>query len=153
VCSRVFLPKLFSCKFFRYSLVVAVPSYSPETFSESNSDSTEWPASQTFSNRDSSPEHHSLRSNGNSSSKASLGLGIFGALFAPVFGLGILSAVVGIVFGHLGRRGDSVSRTRALVGLILSYLAMAASVFVLVVMALPILMLYLSSTGFIPGTN
>ena len=128
-----------------------VPAYSAENFS--NSDSTELSSSQNFSEKNSSPEQFSTRSNGNPSSKASLGLGIFGALFAPVFGVGILPAVVGIVFGHLGRRGDSMSRTRAMVGLILSYLAMAVSVFILILVAIPILMAFLTSTGFIPETN
>ena len=40
-----------------------------------------------------------------------------------------------------------------MVGLILSYLAMAVSVFILILVAIPILMAFLTSTGFIPETN
>lgn len=100
-----------------------------------------------------SPENHSPASNGSAPSRASLGLGVFGILFAPVFGLGILPAVVGIVFGHLGRRGDSTSRIRATVGLVLSYLAVAVSVSAMVLAVLPILLAFLSSTGLTPSTS
>jgi hypothetical protein len=66
-----------------------------------------------------------------------------------VFGVGALPAIVGIIVGHIAKRGDPVSRIRAGIGLGLSYVALAVSTAILVLVALPIVLAFLVSTGFV----
>jgi hypothetical protein len=78
-----------------------------------------------------------------------MGLGVLSLLFAPVFGVGLLPAIVGIIMGHIAKRGEPVSRIRAMIGLGLSYLALVVSTAILVLVALPIVLAFLVSTGYV----
>jgi hypothetical protein len=86
---------------------------------------------------------------GSTVSRVALGLGVFSILFAPVFGVGAVPAIVGIIVGHIAKRGDPVSRIRATIGLGLSYVALVVSTAILVLVALPIVLAFLVSTGYI----
>jgi hypothetical protein len=86
---------------------------------------------------------------GSTVSRVALALGVFSILFAPVFGVGALPAIVGIIMGHIAKRGDPVSRIRATIGLGLSYVALVFSTAILVLVALPIVLAFLVSAGYI----
>lgn len=89
------------------------------------------------------------RKAGSTVSRVSLGLGVFSLLFAPVFGVGVIPAIIGIIVGHIAKRGDPISRVRATIGLALSYVAVVIGTAVLVLVALPIVLAFLVSTGYI----
>ena len=89
------------------------------------------------------------RKAGSTLSRVSLGLGVFSLLFAPVFGVGVIPAIIGIIVGHIAKRGDPISRVRATIGLALSYVAVVIGTAVLVLVALPIVLAFLVSTGYI----
>lgn len=89
------------------------------------------------------------RKAGSTLSRVSLGLGVFSLLFAPVFGVGVVPAIIGIIVGHIAKRGDPISRVRATIGLALSYVAVVIGTAVLVLVALPIVLAFLVSTGYI----
>jgi hypothetical protein len=86
---------------------------------------------------------------GSTISRVALGLGVFSVLFAPVFGLGVVPAIVGIILGHIAKRGGPVSRVRAVIGLALSYVALVVGTAILVLVALPIVLAFLVSTGYV----
>lgn len=87
--------------------------------------------------------------NGSTLSRVSLGLGVFSLLFAPVFGAGVVPAIVGIILGHIAKRADPISRLRAMIGLGLSYVALVVGTAILVLVAIPIVLAFLMSTGYI----
>ena len=89
------------------------------------------------------------RKAGSTVSRVSLGLGVFSLLFAPVFGVGVIPAIIGIIVGHIAKRGEPLSRMRATIGLALSYVAVVIGTAVLVLVALPIVLAFLVSTGYI----
>lgn len=89
------------------------------------------------------------RTTGSTISRVAMGLGVVSLLFAPVFGVGLLPAIVGIITGHIAKRGDPVSRIRAMIGLGLSYLALVVSTAILFLVALPIVLAFLVSTGYV----
>lgn len=86
---------------------------------------------------------------GSTLSRFALGVGVFSLLFAPVFGVGIVPAIVGIILGHIARRGEPVSRIRATIGVGLSYVALVIGTAVLVLVALPIVLAFMVSTGYV----
>lgn len=86
---------------------------------------------------------------GSTLSRVALGLGVFGLLFAPVFGVGVVPAIIGIIVGHIAKRGEPVSRVRAAIGLGLSYVALVVGTAILVLVALPIVLAFLVSTGYV----
>lgn len=86
---------------------------------------------------------------GSTISRVALGLGVFGLLFAPVFGVGVIPAIIGIIVGHIAKRGEPVSRVRAAIGLGLSYVALVIGTAILVLVALPIVLAFLVSTGYV----
>jgi len=86
---------------------------------------------------------------GSTLSRVAMGLGVFGLLLAPVFGVGVVPAILGIVLGHIAKRGERVSRIRAIIGVTLSYVALIVGVAVAVLVALPIVVAFLVSTGYI----
>ena len=86
---------------------------------------------------------------GSTLSRVALGVGVFSLLFAPVFGVGIVPAIVGIILGHIARRGEPVSRIRATIGVGLSYVALVIGTAVLVLVAPPIVLAFLVSTGYV----
>ena len=82
-------------------------------------------------------------------SRFALGLGILSLLCAPLFGVGVVPAIVGIIVGHIAKRGEPVSRIRAMIGLGLSYVALVIGTAILVLVALPIVLAFLVSTGYV----
>lgn len=88
---------------------------------------------------------------GSTLSRVSLGLGVLSVLFAPVFGIGVVPAIIGIILGHIAKRGDHISRIRAMIGLGLSYVALVVGTAILVLVALPIVLAFLVSTGYVLG--
>ena len=86
---------------------------------------------------------------GSTVSRFALGLGILSLLCAPLFGVGVVPAIVGIIVGHIAKRGEPVSRIRAMIGLGLSYIALVIGTAILVLVALPILLAFLVSTGYV----
>ncbi len=86
---------------------------------------------------------------GSTVSRVALGLGVFSLLFAPVFGVGVVPAIVGIIVGHIAKRGEPISRVRATIGLGLSYVALVIGTAILVLVALPIVLAFLVSTGYV----
>ncbi|MBT5576738.1 MAG: hypothetical protein HOJ98_06425 [Microbacteriaceae bacterium] len=88
---------------------------------------------------------------GSAVSRVALGLGVFSLLFAPVFGVGVVPAIVGIIVGHIAKRGEAVSRIRATIGLALSYVGLAIGTAILILVALPIVLAFLVSTGYVLG--
>lgn len=86
---------------------------------------------------------------GSTLSRVSLGLGVFSILFAPVFGVGVVPAIVGIIIGHIAKRADPISRVRAMIGLGLSYVALVVGTAILVLVAIPIVLAFMVSTGYI----
>ena len=84
-------------------------------------------------------------------SRVALGLGVFSLLFAPVFGVGVVPAIVGIIVGHIANEGEAVSRIRATIGLALSYVGLAIGTAILILVALPIVLAFLVSTGYVLG--
>jgi len=86
---------------------------------------------------------------GSTVSRFALGLGILSLLCAPLFGVGVVPAIVGIIVGHIAKRGEPVSRIRAMIGLGLSYVALVIGTAILVLVALPIVLAFLVSTGYV----
>ena len=86
---------------------------------------------------------------GSTVSRFALGLGILSILFAPLFGVGVVPAIVGIIVGHIAKTGEPISRIRAMVGLGLSYVALIIGTAILVLVALPIVLAFLVSTGYV----
>ncbi len=86
---------------------------------------------------------------GSTVSRFALGLGILSILFAPLFGVGVVPAIVGIIVGHIAKRGEPISRIRAMIGLGLSYVALVIGTAILVLVALPIVLAFLVSTGYV----
>lgn len=86
---------------------------------------------------------------GSTLSRVALGLGVFGLLFAPVFGVGVVPAIIGIIVGHIAQRGEPISRIRAMIGLGLSYVALVVGTAILVLVALPVVLAFLVSTGYV----
>lgn len=78
----------------------------------------------------------------------SLLLGVIAVALSPAFGVGVIPASLGIIFGHRARRYAS-GRVQSGIGLTLSYLALAVSVAVAVVIATPIIRSLLISGGFL----
>ncbi len=78
----------------------------------------------------------------------SLLFGVLAVAATPAFGLGVIPAAAGIITGHKARKMSS-GRVQSAVGLVLSYLAMAGSVVVGVVVATPIIRSLLVSGGFL----
>ena len=93
------------------------------------------------------PERESTA--GSTVSRFALGLGILSLLCAPLFGVGVVPAIVGIIVGHIAKRGEPVSRIRAMIGLGLSYVALVIGTAILVLVALPIVLAFLVSTGYV----
>ena len=78
----------------------------------------------------------------------SLLLGVIAVALSPAFGVGVIPASLGIIFGHRARRYAS-GRVQSGIGLTLSYLALVVSAAVAVVIATPIIRSLLISGGFL----
>jgi hypothetical protein len=82
-------------------------------------------------------------------SSAALGLGALGLLLAPLFGVGIIPALIAVITGHIAKHREPQGRVKAVVGLGLSYLALVIGTAVLVFVAIPLVLAFLVSTGYI----
>jgi N6-L-threonylcarbamoyladenine synthase len=78
----------------------------------------------------------------------SLLCGVIAVALSPAFGVGVIPAVLGIIFGHRARRHQN-GRVQSGIGLTLSYLALLVSMAVAVVIATPIIRSLLVSGGFL----
>jgi N6-L-threonylcarbamoyladenine synthase len=78
----------------------------------------------------------------------SLLFGVLALALSPAFGLGMMPAALGIIFGHRARKHAS-GRVQSAMGLTLSYLALSASTAVAVIIATPIIRSLLISGGFL----
>ena len=78
----------------------------------------------------------------------SLLFGVIAIALSPAFGVGVIPAALGIIFGHRARR-YATGRVQSGIGLALSYVAVAVSVTVAVVIATPIIRSLLISGGFL----
>ena len=74
--------------------------------------------------------------------------GVLAMALSLAFGLGVIPAALGIIAGHRSRRHAS-GRVQSAIGLTLSYLALAVSMTVAVVVATPIIRSLLVSGGFL----
>ncbi|KGA04839.1 MAG: hypothetical protein GM43_4785 [actinobacterium acMicro-4] len=88
-------------------------------------------------------------SSGVSWSKVSLWSGIVSLALAPVFGIGVIPAILSIVLGHIAKHREPQSMSLSQVGLALSYIALGVGTAVLVFVALPIVFAFLVSAGYI----
>lgn len=84
-------------------------------------------------------------------SQTSLWMGIVSVLLAPVFGLGILPAILSIVVGHMAKAREPQGFVQWTIGLGLSYLAIIVGTAVVILVALPLTLAFLISTGYILG--
>lgn len=78
----------------------------------------------------------------------SLLLGVLGLALSPALGIGLVPAIAGVMAGHRARR-SKVGRVQSGLGLMLSYLAIAVSVAVGIIVVVPILSGFLVSAGFL----
>jgi hypothetical protein len=73
---------------------------------------------------------------------------VLGIALSPAFGLGLLPAVAGIMTGHRAQRVPT-GRIQSAFGLVLSYLAVAISTGVAILVATPLIRSVLVSGGFL----
>ena len=76
-------------------------------------------------------------------------LGFVALALTPVFGVGVIPAIAGIVVGHIARYREPLGSFRTTVGLASSYLALIIGTAILVFVALPITLAFLVSAGYI----
>jgi hypothetical protein len=82
-------------------------------------------------------------------SNVALGLGALSLLLAPLFGVGIIPAVLAVITGHIAKFREPQGRLKAVVGLGLSYVALVVGTAVLVFVAIPLVLAFLVSAGYI----
>jgi hypothetical protein len=82
-------------------------------------------------------------------STLALVLGVLGVLLSPVLGIGVVPAVLGVITGHIAKYREPLGRVRSMVALGLSYVALMVGTAILVLVALPVVLAFLVSTGYI----
>jgi len=82
-------------------------------------------------------------------STLALVLGVLGVLLSPVLGIGVIPAVLGVITGHIAKYREPLGRVRSMVALALSYVALMVGTAILVLVALPVVLAFLVSTGYI----
>lgn len=82
-------------------------------------------------------------------SVTSLWMGIVSLALAPVFGIGVIPAILSIIVGHIAKYREPQGMVSSRVGLALSYIALVVGTAVLVFVALPIAFAFLVSAGYI----
>lgn len=82
-------------------------------------------------------------------SATSLWFGIVSLALAPVFGIGVVPAILSVVVGHYAKRVEPQGFLKWSVGLGLSYVAIVVGTAVLVFVALPLTLAFLISAGYI----
>lgn len=82
-------------------------------------------------------------------STVALVLGALGLVFAPVLGIGVIPAVLGVIAGHLAKYREPLGRMRSLIALAVSYVALVVGTAILVLVAIPVVLAFLVSGGYI----
>jgi len=82
-------------------------------------------------------------------SATSLWMGVISLALAPVFGIGVVPAILSIVVGHIAKHREPQGSVRSRVGLALIYIALVFGTAVLFFVALPIAFAFLVSAGYI----
>jgi len=82
-------------------------------------------------------------------SSTSLGLGIAGLVLVVAFGAGIVFAILAIITGHIAKVIEPEGLVKAAAGRVLGYVGVVAGTAVLVFVAIPLLLAFLVSTGYI----
>lgn len=82
-------------------------------------------------------------------STAALVLGALGLVLAPVLGIGVIPAVLGVITGHLAKYREPLGRMRSLIALAVSYVALVVGTAILVLVAIPVVLAFLVSGGYI----
>jgi hypothetical protein len=98
--------------------------------------------------------HGALRKSQRPSEKTTLSttalvLGIISLASAPLFGVGVVPGVLAVITGHIAKHREPRGRAKAILGLGLSYVALVVATAVLVLVAIPLLLAFLVSTGYI----
>lgn len=86
---------------------------------------------------------------GTTLSKAALGTAVGALILAPIFGLGIVPAIVALIMGHIGRKAAPAGRLRSTIAVGVGYAALIIGTAVLVLVALPLSLAFLISAGYI----
>ena len=79
----------------------------------------------------------------------SVSLGVFGLVLAPAFGVGIVPAILSVVFGHSSRHHPLARGGTVVTGLVLGYLGIALSTVMATIAATPVIRALLVSVGFL----
>ena len=82
-------------------------------------------------------------------SKIALGAAVGALVLAPVFGLGVIPGILGMVLGQIGRRSAPSGRVRSTVAVAISAVGLVISTAVLVFLTLPLSLAFLVSAGYI----
>lgn len=82
-------------------------------------------------------------------SKIALGSAVAALVLAPVFGLGVIPGILGLILGQIGRRAAPSGRVRSTVAVALSAVGLVVSTAVLVFLTLPLSLAFLVSAGYI----
>jgi len=82
-------------------------------------------------------------------SSTSLGFGIAGLLLVPAFGVGIIPAILAIIIGHVAKNLEPQGLAKSAIGRGLGYVGLVVGTAVLVFVAIPLLLAFLVSTGYI----
>lgn len=94
------------------------------------------------------PRAHTLNTSTTVSTVA-LVLGALGIVLAPVLGIGVVPAVLGAITGHIAKWREPLGRTRSMVALAVSYVALIVGTAILVLVTLPVVLAFLVSAGYI----
>jgi hypothetical protein len=82
-------------------------------------------------------------------SASALWMGVVSLLLAPLFGVGVVPAVLAIIVGHIAKHREPRGIVRSGIGLGLSYLALVVGTAVAIFVTLPIALAFLTSAGYI----
>lgn len=89
------------------------------------------------------------RSDSTKLSGAAMTVGFVSLALTPVFGVGVVPAIFGIILGHIARYREPLGLFRATVGLASSYAALVIGTAILIFVALPITLAFLVSAGYL----
>ena len=78
-----------------------------------------------------------------------LSLGILGLALSPVFGIGVVPAILAVVFGHVSLGREEKRRGSVVIAVIAGYLGIAVSTVVGVILATPVIRSLLVAAGFL----
>jgi hypothetical protein len=78
-----------------------------------------------------------------------LSLGILGLALSPAFGVGVVPAILAVVFGHVSLGREEKRRGSVVIAVIAGYLGIAVSTVVGVILATPVIRSLLVAAGFL----